>query len=59
MSADAAANHPADARLPRNCTFNLDDWQKLAKHWYPVPAPTVDKRRRDAGHSGNAALGRT
>jgi phenylpropionate dioxygenase-like ring-hydroxylating dioxygenase large terminal subunit len=36
MSADAAANPPADARLPRNCTFDRDDWQKLAEHWYPV-----------------------
>jgi phenylpropionate dioxygenase-like ring-hydroxylating dioxygenase large terminal subunit len=26
----------ADVRLPRNCTFDPDDWAKLAGYWYPV-----------------------
>jgi vanillate O-demethylase monooxygenase subunit len=25
-----------DAALPRNCTFEPDDWRILARHWYPV-----------------------
>jgi phenylpropionate dioxygenase-like ring-hydroxylating dioxygenase large terminal subunit len=25
-----------DAKLPRNCSFDPDDWLKLAAHWYPV-----------------------
>src|ERR1700710_381886 len=24
------------ANLPLNCTFDSDDWLKLAGHWYPV-----------------------
>ncbi len=30
----ASTNLPAT--LPRNCTFDADDWLKLARHWYPV-----------------------
>ncbi len=22
--------------LPLNCTFDADDWMKLARHWYPI-----------------------
>src|SRR3984957_17967597 len=22
--------------LPPNCTFDADDWMKLARHWYPI-----------------------
>ena len=22
--------------LPRNCTFDVEDWKVLARHWYPV-----------------------
>jgi phenylpropionate dioxygenase-like ring-hydroxylating dioxygenase large terminal subunit len=25
-----------DPKLPRNCTFDPDDWAKLAAHWFPV-----------------------
>jgi phenylpropionate dioxygenase-like ring-hydroxylating dioxygenase large terminal subunit len=25
-----------DPHLPRNCSFDPDDWSKLAAHWYPV-----------------------
>jgi vanillate O-demethylase monooxygenase subunit len=34
-SAPAATVH-ADPVLPRNCTFEADDWAILARHWYPV-----------------------
>ncbi len=27
---------PNEPVLPRNCTFEPDDWAILAKHWYPV-----------------------
>ena len=27
---------PADMALPRNCTFDADDWMILARHWYPI-----------------------
>jgi phenylpropionate dioxygenase-like ring-hydroxylating dioxygenase large terminal subunit len=32
--------------LPRNCTFDADDWQKLAQHWYPIALSieVVDKQ---------------
>jgi phenylpropionate dioxygenase-like ring-hydroxylating dioxygenase large terminal subunit len=36
MPVEAAATQPPDTRLPRTCTFDPDDWQKLAAHWYPV-----------------------
>jgi phenylpropionate dioxygenase-like ring-hydroxylating dioxygenase large terminal subunit len=25
-----------DPHLPRNCTFDPQDWLKIAAHWYPV-----------------------
>lgn len=28
------ASTPVD--LPLNCTFDADDWMKLARHWYPI-----------------------
>lgn len=27
---------PPPLPLPRNCTFDAGDWQKLAQHWYPI-----------------------
>jgi len=27
---------PAAVDLPLNCTFDADDWMKLARHWYPI-----------------------
>ena len=27
---------PAVTALPLNCTFDADDWMKLARHWYPI-----------------------
>jgi hypothetical protein len=27
---------PAVTDLPLNCTFDADDWMKLARNWYPV-----------------------
>jgi phenylpropionate dioxygenase-like ring-hydroxylating dioxygenase large terminal subunit len=35
MSAELATPSP-DLRLPRNCTFDTDDWLKMAASWYPV-----------------------
>ncbi len=37
--------------LPRDCTFEPEDWRILAKHWYPVAlsrdlyAPNTPHRR--------------
>jgi vanillate O-demethylase monooxygenase subunit len=37
MSAVPALNAgPAAGDLPRNCTFDAQDWHILARHWYPV-----------------------
>ncbi len=30
------ATTPQPGELPRACTFDPDDWMKLARHWYPV-----------------------
>jgi vanillate O-demethylase monooxygenase subunit len=30
------ATNAAEIVLPRNCTFDADDWLILARHWYPV-----------------------
>jgi len=27
---------PVGGDLPRNCTFDASDWDKMARHWYPV-----------------------
>jgi phenylpropionate dioxygenase-like ring-hydroxylating dioxygenase large terminal subunit len=29
---------PAAADLPLRCTFDADDWRRLARHWYPISA---------------------
>jgi phenylpropionate dioxygenase-like ring-hydroxylating dioxygenase large terminal subunit len=37
MSAEVATSEtPVAPKLPRNCTFDAEDWLKLAEHWYPV-----------------------
>jgi vanillate O-demethylase monooxygenase subunit len=38
MTTAPAASSYADRQLalPRGCTFDPDDWQILARHWYPV-----------------------
>jgi len=34
---ESAASQGRVARgLPRDCTFDADDWPKLARHWYPI-----------------------
>jgi phenylpropionate dioxygenase-like ring-hydroxylating dioxygenase large terminal subunit len=27
---------PAELTLPRECTFDPDDWRIIARHWYPI-----------------------
>ncbi len=37
MATDAIPSKTtADLQLPSNCSFDPDDWLKLAEHWYPV-----------------------
>jgi phenylpropionate dioxygenase-like ring-hydroxylating dioxygenase large terminal subunit len=37
MSAEVTPNEAtAQPKLPRNCSFDTDDWLKIAEHWYPV-----------------------
>ncbi len=35
-TAPAPYQSDIDPDLPRNCTFEADDWAILARHWYPV-----------------------
>jgi phenylpropionate dioxygenase-like ring-hydroxylating dioxygenase large terminal subunit len=36
MSMATALESENDVELPRNCTFEPEDWAILARHWYPI-----------------------
>jgi vanillate O-demethylase monooxygenase subunit len=36
MNSETVQINSSDIDLPLNCTFDPDDWSKLACHWYPV-----------------------
>lgn len=40
---------PPLSDLPRNCTFEPDDWRILARHWYPVAEVSAVEEKKLVG----------